>query len=79
LHLLKPDGGVQQLKLGDSLQDPDAAPQVNIGVGVWLAAELEDKLSYSLVSQVQAPGWCPSRSINSPSVPTTTDHGSTTK
>jgi len=57
LHLLKPDGSVQQVKLGDPLQDPDASPQVNVGVGVWLAAELEDKLSYCLISQVQAPGF----------------------
>ena len=42
--------------MGDPLQDPDASPQVNVGVGVWLAAELEDKLSYCLISQVQAPG-----------------------
>ena len=57
LHLLKPDGSVQQVKLGDPIQDPDAASQINVGVGVWLAAELEDKFSYCLLSQVQAPGY----------------------
>lgn len=56
VHLLKPDGNVQQLKLGDPIQDPDAFPQVNIPVGVWVAAELEDKFSYCLLSQIQAPG-----------------------
>nr|SVE93676.1 EOG090X07V0 [Scapholeberis mucronata] len=55
LNLLKPDGSVQQVKLGDPIQDPDAAPQVVIAVGVWVAAELEDKLSYCLISVVQAP------------------------
>jgi len=57
VHLLKPDGNVQQLKLGDPIQDPDAFPQVNIPVGVWVAAELEDKFSYCLLSQIQAPGF----------------------
>ena len=56
LHLLRPDGNVQQIKLGDPIQDPDAAVQVVVGAGVWVAAELEDKLAYCLVSQVQAPG-----------------------
>ena len=56
MHLLKPDGSVQQLKLGDPIQDPDAFPQVNIPVGVWAAAELEDKFSYCFLSQIQAPG-----------------------
>jgi len=57
VHLLKPDGSVQQLKLGDPIQDPDAFPQVNIPVGVWVAAELEDKFSYCFLSQIQAPGF----------------------
>jgi predicted cupin superfamily sugar epimerase len=56
LHLLKPDGSVQQVKLGDPIQDPDASPQVIIAVGSWVAAELEDKLSYCLISVIQAPG-----------------------
>ena len=56
MHLLKPDGSVQQLKLGDPIQDPDAFPQVNIPVGVWAATELEDKFSYCFLSQIQAPG-----------------------
>ena len=48
---------MQQVKLGDPIQDPDAAPQVNIAVGVWVAAELEDKITgYCLVSVIQAPG-----------------------
>lgn len=53
---MKPDGSVQQVKLGDPIQDPDAAPQIVIAVGVWVAAELEDKLSYCLISLVQSPG-----------------------
>jgi len=57
VHLLKPDGSVQQLKLGDPIQDPDAFPQVNIPVGVWAATELEDKFSYCFLSQIQAPGY----------------------
>ncbi|EFX90303.1 hypothetical protein DAPPUDRAFT_230092 [Daphnia pulex] len=57
LHTLKPDGSVQQVKLGDPIQDPDASPQVIIAVGSWVAAELEDKLSYCLISVVQAPGF----------------------
>lgn len=56
MHTLKPDGSVQQVKLGDPIQDPDASPQVIIAVGAWVAAELEDKLSYCLISVVQAPG-----------------------
>lgn len=57
LHLLKPDGSVQQVKLGDPIQDPDASPQIIIAVGVWVAAEMEDKLSYCLISVIQAPGF----------------------
>ncbi|XP_057369194.1 uncharacterized protein LOC130690199 isoform X1 [Daphnia carinata] len=57
LHLLKPDGSVQQVKLGDPIQDPDANPQIIIAVGSWVAADLEDKLSYCLISVVQAPGF----------------------
>lgn len=57
LHLLKPDGSVQTVKLGDPIQDPDSAPQVHVAVGVWVAAELEDKITgYCLLSGVQAPG-----------------------
>ncbi|WP_447921077.1 cupin domain-containing protein [Achromobacter aegrifaciens] len=57
IHVLAPDGGYRCLRLGDALEDPDAAFQAMVPAGSWFAAELAEPASYALAGCTVAPGF----------------------
>jgi uncharacterized protein len=55
LHCIS-EGKYFQIKIGNNFEK-DEVPQYVIYAGVWFAAEVEDKTSYSLVGCTVAPGF----------------------
>jgi predicted cupin superfamily sugar epimerase len=57
IHMLDEHGACTTLRLGNLLQDPQAAFQCVVYAGCWFAAEREGAQGYSLVGCTVAPGF----------------------
>jgi predicted cupin superfamily sugar epimerase len=57
LHLIKKDGTVRQVKMGNLSEDASAKFQFTVPANTWFALEVTQKNSYSLVACSVTPGF----------------------
>lgn len=57
LHLIKMDGALQQIKMGNLSADQTAQFQYTVPANTWFALEVTQKNSYSLVACSVTPGF----------------------
>jgi uncharacterized protein len=56
IHCLSPDGKYNKVEIGCRFKN-NIFPQFTIKKGIWFAAEIEDKTSFSLIGCTVAPGF----------------------
>ncbi len=57
LYIIDEKGELTSFKLGNPIENPEAAFQVTIKANQWFAAEVNDKSSYTLVGCTVTPGF----------------------